>query len=183
MYKRQVQRPGVFSLTKGMTVNDAIAKADGLKSDAFLDRAYITRTNKDFSTSKISFNLSEYLEGNNSSIDLFKEDVITIISKSDLNKDEFVSIVGEVKNPGVYPYSKNISLYDLFLIAGGYNSKAISDKVEITRRISENSLSENNISEIIKYATLIYSYLFRVAFLSMSLSHGFISFFTCYFII
>ena len=145
-----VQRPGVFSLTKGMTVNDAIAKADGLKSDAFLDRAYITRTNKDFSTSKISFNLSEYLEGNNSSIDLFKEDVITIISKSDLNKDEFVSIVGEVKNPGVYPYSKNISLYDLILIAGGYNSKAISDKVEITRRISENSLSENNISEIIE---------------------------------
>ena len=55
--KGAVQRPGVFSLDNKMTVSQLIKKASGLKSDAYLSNAFITRTNEDYSTNNISFNL------------------------------------------------------------------------------------------------------------------------------
>jgi len=147
--KGAVQRPGIFSLDDKMTVSQLIKKANGLKPDALTANAYIKRTNSDFSTINISFNLDKLINGEIEDIFLNKEDVLTIISKNDLINDQFIKISGEVSKPGIFPYSNNISLSDIIILSGGFNDKSFANRIEITRRISKNSLTEQNISEII----------------------------------
>ena len=147
--KGAVQRPGIFSLDDKMTVSQLIKKANGLKPDALIANAYIKRTNSDFSTINISFNLDKLIKGEIEDIILNKEDVLTIISKNDLINDQFIKISGEVSKPGIFPYSNDISLSDIIILSGGFNDKSFANRIEITRRISKNSLTEQHISEII----------------------------------
>ena len=77
-----VYRPGIFSLNKGMTVKNLIDKAEGLKTDVFLEKAYVTRTNEDYSTTTISLNLNDELKN---PIFIFQEeDILNILSVNDL---------------------------------------------------------------------------------------------------
>ena len=142
-----VYRPGIFSLNKGMTVKNLIDKAEGLKTDVFLEKAYVTRTNKDYSTTTISLNLNDELKN---PIFIFQEeDILNILSVNDLKEESYVEISGEVNNPGIFPFSKNITLSDLILLAGGFKENASPSRVEINRRTSLNELNKNNITEIL----------------------------------
>ena len=145
--KGAVYRPGVYSISDKMTINDLITKAEGLKPDVFLNRANVTRTNSDYSTTNISLNLKEELQ--NPQFNLEEEDVITIFSINDLSEEGYVEISGEVSNSGVYPYSKNISLIDLILSAGGFKDNATGKRVEITRRVSNENSNNEILSKVI----------------------------------
>ena len=148
--KGAVYRPGTFSVFDGMTVKDLVEKAEGLKSDVFLEKAYITRTNKDYSTSTIALNLKNELE--NPNFILEEEDVINILSLNDLNEENYIEISGEVNNPSVFPFSDNITLYDLILLGGGFKDNASVKRIEINRRLSSREKSnENNITEILTF--------------------------------
>ena len=149
MINGAVYRPGTFSLYEGMTVGDLIKKAEGLKPDVFLEKAYVTRTNKDYSTTTISLDLKNEL--NNPSFLLNEEDVLNVLSLNDLSEDNYIEISGEINNPGVYPYSENISVSDLILLAGGFKENASSSRIEINRRLSVNELNNNNITEILTF--------------------------------
>ena len=149
MINGAVYRPGTFSLYEGMTVSDLIKKAEGLKPDVFLEKAYVTRTNKDYSTTTISLDLKNEL--NNPSFLLNEEDVLNVLSLNDLSEDNYIEISGEINNPGVYPYSENISVSDLILLAGGFKENASSNRIEINRRLSVNELNNNNITEILTF--------------------------------
>ena len=142
-----VFRPGTFSLTEKMTVKNLIDKAEGLKTDVFFDKAYITRTNEDYSTSTIALNLKDELK--NPNFILQEEDVLNILSINDLSEENYIEISGQVNNPGIFPFSKNISLSDLILLAGGFKENATQNRIEINRRLSSKELNENNISEIL----------------------------------
>ena len=144
-----VFRPGTFSLTEEMTVKNLIDKAEGLKTDVFFDKAYITRTNEDYSTSTIALNLKDELK--NPNFILQEEDVLNILSINDLSEENYIEISGQVNNPGIFPFSKNISLSDLILLAGGFKENATSNRIEINRRLSSNESNENNISEILTF--------------------------------
>jgi protein involved in polysaccharide export with SLBB domain len=144
-----VYRPGTFSLEVGMTVKNLIDKAEGLKTDVFFDKAYITRTNEDYSTSTIALNLKDELK--NPNFILQEEDVLNILSINDLSEENYIEISGQVNNPGIFPFSKNISLSDLILLAGGFKENATSNRIEINRRLSSNESNENNISEILTF--------------------------------
>ncbi len=144
-----VFRPGTFSLTEEMTVKNLIDKAEGLKTDVFFDKAYVTRTNEDYSTSTIALNLKDELK--NPNFILQEEDVLNILSINDLSEENYIEISGQVNNPGIFPFSKNITLSDLILLAGGFKENATSNRIEINRRLSSNELSENNISEILTF--------------------------------
>ena len=143
-----VFRPGTFSLTEEMTVKNLIDKAEGLKSDVFFDKAYVTRTNEDYSTSTIALNLKDELK--NPNFILQEEDVLNILSINDLSEESYIDISGQVNNPGIFPFSKNITLSDLILLAGGFKENATSNRIEINRRLSSKELNENNISEILE---------------------------------
>ncbi|MDB2648485.1 SLBB domain-containing protein, partial [Flavobacteriaceae bacterium] len=82
---------------------------------------------------------------------LQEEDVLNILSINDLSEESYIEISGQVNNPGIFPFSKNITLSDLILLAGGFKENATSNRIEINRRLSSNELNENNISEILTF--------------------------------
>ena len=146
--KGAVYRPGTFSISiDGMSIKDLIEKAEGLKSDVFLNKAYITRTNPDYSTSNIPVNLK--VEMNSSNFKLQQEDILNILSINDLREEKYIEISGEVNNPGIFTFSENISLQDIILLAGGFNDNATGKRVEINRMLSNEESKENKISEIL----------------------------------
>jgi protein involved in polysaccharide export with SLBB domain len=132
--KGAVFREGNFSLTEGLTLSQLIKNADGIRGEAYLDRASILRTYDDLTTEVISVNLREILQGTTPDIPLQREDVVRISSTYDLQEEFYVQISGEVKNPGTYPYSKQMTAEDLIILAGGLRESANADDVEIARR-------------------------------------------------
>ena len=144
--KGSVYKPGIYSLSDNMTIKDLIEKAEGLQPDTFMDRGFITRTNEDFSTTNISFNVFNQIKGLNKPIFLEKDDVLNIISINDLKDDNYIEISGEINRPGVYPFSINLNLEDIILLAGGVRKNATLKSIEISRvNSSENSLSSSEV--------------------------------------
>jgi len=144
--KGSVYKPGIYSLSDNMTIKDLIEKAEGLQPDTFMDRGFITRTNEDFSTTNISFNVFNQIKGLDKPIFLEKDDVLNIISINDLKDDNYIEISGEINKPGVYPFSKNLNLEDIILLAGGVRKNATLKSIEISRvNSSENSLSSSEV--------------------------------------
>src|SRR5690606_19888966 len=65
----------------------------------------------------------------------------------DLNEEFYVKITGEVRQPGIYPYSSNMTVEDLIVAAGGLREAASTSNIEIARRTQ--SADVGDISEII----------------------------------
>ncbi len=146
-----VYRPGAYSITENgsMFINELIEKAEGLKSDVFLRKAYITRTNKDYSTTNIAIDLEKEL--NNPSFVIQEDDIINILSKNDLNEETYIEISGEVNNPGILPFSKNLSLTDAILLSGGFSENASGNNVQISRRILDQNYDGLKVSEVLTF--------------------------------
>ena len=131
--KGSVYRPGIYSLSSVKNIKDLIQKAEGIKPDTYLNKAYITRTNSDLSTTNIQFNIYDQLNNIGKEINLKEEDIITIFSKNDLREDQYLEISGEVNSPGIFPYSENLNLNDLIILAGGLRKNATLKNIEISR--------------------------------------------------
>lgn len=145
--KGAVFREGNYALNEGLTLSQLIKNAEGLRGDAFLERASILRTYEDFSTEVLTVSLREIIEGRASDVLLRREDVIRISSIYDLQEEFYIQINGEVRNPGTYPYSKNMTVEELIILAGGLREAANIKDVEIARRSNETAIG--NFSEII----------------------------------
>lgn len=130
-----VFRPGQFELDENLTLKQLIAKADGLKEDAFLNRGYISRLNADNSLSLLSFDVAKVLAGTEADIKLQREDKVTISSIFDLREEYKVTIQGEVRQPGTFEYGDNMNLEALIQMAGGFKEGATPNRIEISRRI------------------------------------------------
>lgn len=126
-----VFKPGSYALQKGLTVNELIKKAEGLREDAYLNRAIIVRTRDDLTKEYLSIDLNTD-EGKN--LQLIKEDVVNISSIFDIKERFSVSINGAVRKPGTYNFEDSLSLKSLLLIAGGFADNATGKDIEISRR-------------------------------------------------
>ena len=146
--KGSVYRPGIYSFEEGLSLKKLIEKSEGLKPDTYFEKAIITRTNEDLSTTTISFNLRNELSKNDDQIFLKQDDVVSISSINDLREDRYLEISGEINNPGIYPYSQNIKLNDLIIIAGGLKNKATLRNIEVSRLKSSNNNDFDKSSEI-----------------------------------
>jgi protein involved in polysaccharide export with SLBB domain len=135
--KGAVFREGNYSLTEGLTLNQLIKNAEGLRGDAYLERASILRTFEDLSTEVLTVNLRDVISGSISDVVLKREDVVRISSIYDIQEEFYVQINGEVKNPGTYPFSKNMTVEELIIMAGGLREAANVKDVEIARRSNE----------------------------------------------
>ncbi|WP_214228842.1 SLBB domain-containing protein [Pedobacter sp. B4-66] len=130
-----VFRPGQFELDDNLTLKQLIAKADGLKEDAFLNRGYISRLNADNSLSLLSFDVAKVLAGTEADVKLQREDKVTISSIFDLREEYKVTIQGEVRQPGTFEFGDNMNLEALIQMAGGFKEGATPNRIEISRRI------------------------------------------------
>ena len=145
--KGAVFRPGVFSLTEGLTLTQLIKNADGLKGDAYTQRASILRTKGDLSSEVLEVNLQAVLEGRQEDVVLQREDVIRISSIYDIQNERYIQILGEVKRPGTYPYAAGMTPEELILIAGGLQESANIKDIEIARRLEDSD--SGTLSDII----------------------------------
>lgn len=131
-----VFRPGSYAIgDKIQTVTDLVKYAEGPTEDAFLERALLYRENPDLATTLESINLGQLLNGNTPDIKLRRNDRIYISSQDELRDDRNVTLAGEVKRPGSYPYARNMSIEDLILQGGGLLESASSARVDVARRI------------------------------------------------
>lgn len=142
-----VQRPGTFSLVEGMGLRELIEKANGLREDAFLNRATLYRTKTDFSLEIMGVDIVGIVDSRLPDIALQKEDVLHIPSIFDLKEEFYVKITGEVNKPGTYLYGEQMTIRDLVLKAGGFKESATGSKMEIARRV-KNDVS-GKLAEII----------------------------------
>lgn len=133
-----VYRAGLYQLDGTVnTVKQLIKKAEGLRGDAFLNRAMIDREHEDLSHEIIAIDLGGLLRGTVADIPLQKNDILYIPSINDLKEEETISIYGEIANPGTFLFSKNMTIEDLLIQAGGLLEEAATTRVEVTRRIKD----------------------------------------------
>ncbi|TSD66471.1 capsule biosynthesis protein [Inquilinus sp. KBS0705] len=130
-----VYRPGQYELEPGLTLKALIKKANGLKEDAFKSRGYITRLTSDLNTELVSFDVGKIVSGQAADIPLQREDYINISSIFDLKEQYKVQINGQVRTPGEFSYSENMSLEELIIKAGGFQESATPQRIEIARRV------------------------------------------------
>ena len=128
-----VYRPGNYELTNQLTVAKLIKKADGVRENAYANRAYIKRNRPGQEPALISFDVKKIIAGTEPDILLFKEDTVFIASNEGLRNNLMLSIGGAVKNPGSYAYRRGMHLEDLILMANGFTNDAANHKVEISR--------------------------------------------------
>jgi protein involved in polysaccharide export with SLBB domain len=143
-----VFRPGEYSLGDGqLTIKELIERAEGLKPEAFVNRATLYRTNSDLTLGAVSVDLKGILEGNTSDIPLKNEDLLFIPSRYDIQEEFYVKISGEINNSGTYPYASSMTVGDLILRSGGLLESATNSSIEIARRVREVN-STGKIAEI-----------------------------------
>lgn len=133
-----VYREGLYQLDGSTnSVKQLIKKAEGIRGDAFLNRAIIDRELDDLSHEVIQVDVKGLLNGTVADIPLQKNDILYIPSIHDLKEEATLTIHGEVANPGTYLYSDKMTVEDLVLQAGGLLEAAATTKVEVARRVKE----------------------------------------------
>jgi protein involved in polysaccharide export with SLBB domain len=138
-----VYRAGLYQLDGGMnTVKQLIQKSEGVRGDAFLNRAILDREREDLEHEIIQVDVKGILNGTVADIPLQKNDVLYIPSIHDLKEEATLTIHGEVANPGTYLYSDNMTVEDLVLQAGGLLESASTTKVEVARRVKNPKSSQ-----------------------------------------
>lgn len=132
--------PGYYEIGGDIkTVGDLIKKAGGLKEDAFLDRAVLTREKEDLTFETLALNLNN-LESNASGNTQLKKNDVLYIAANTIDEDlgDF-TIVGMVASPGQYSFAENTTIKDLIVRAGGLLSSASTAKIDVSRRIIDPS--------------------------------------------
>lgn len=131
-----VFRPGSYAIgEKIQTVKDLVKYAEGPMEDAFLARALLYRQNPDLSTTVESINLGMLINNNLPDIKLRRNDRLYVPSQDELRDERSVTLSGEIKRPGSYPYARNMSIEDLILQGGGLLESASRARVDVARRI------------------------------------------------
>lgn len=144
-----VFKPGNYALTNGITVEELLKKAEGLREDAYTGRAIIVRTKEDLTKEIININLNT---DSGKNFLLQKEDMLQVSSIFDI-KDKFaVTINGAVRSPGSYTFEDSLSLKTLILKAGGFAYNALGTDIEIARRTRNLDINnpQSSIVEIIR---------------------------------
>ncbi len=167
---------GTFPFVHNMTVEDLIEKAGGLKESAATGRIEVIRRKKNIGKddpSQINSTIGErfnFAINNNLSIDasaskfiLEPFDEVFVRSSPNYEKQQFISIEGQVTFPGVYGLErKNERISEVITRAGGLNAQAYPKGATLVRKFkiskqeadrkSEqmNELSDNTTEAIVK---------------------------------
>ena len=138
-----VLRPGSYEWKENMQVSDLISLAGGLRKDAFLSRAFLQHQQSDYTYSNQSFHLGKALRGEVANLLLKNEDIVVISAQSEINEHRWVSILGEVNEPGRYTYKEGMRVEDLILEAKGLRYAASESRIEVAQHIKDKETSEH----------------------------------------
>lgn len=134
--KGAVYRPGQFQMNGRITtVKQLIECAGGLKDDANVSRAILSRRNPNSTLDNLSIDLEALMAGEIDDVELRKNDVLLVPSIFDLQEVKTITIYGEVAFPGLYQYADNMTIEDFILKAGGLREAASTARVDVSRRM------------------------------------------------
>ena len=138
-----VERPGEYALSSSLrTLRELVAAGGGLRPEAFTNRVMIQRRKHDMTLEVLTVDISEILMGRTPDIPLQSYDVLFVPSITDMQGQRTLTIDGEVRFPGDYPYAENMTVEDLVLQAGGLTDAASISKVDVYRRINNSKALE-----------------------------------------
>lgn len=156
-YQNRVQiqgavfRPGDYALTpETKTFGQLLKKADGLKENAFRNRAVIFREKENGEPQVVSVDINKILKGEIPDLELQRQDSIVIKTIKELREEAFVTLLGETNSEGDAPYAEGMTVADLVLIGGGLTEGAIGSRIEIARRVKELNSDREYKVEIIR---------------------------------
>jgi polysaccharide biosynthesis/export protein len=156
-YQNRVQiqgavfRPGDYAITEdAKTFSQILKKADGLKENAFRNRAIIFREKENGEPQVVSVDINKILKGEIPDIELQRQDSIVVKTIKELREEAFVTLIGEVNSERDAPYAENMTVADLILIGGGFTEGAIGSRIEIARRVKEFNSDKDYKVEIIQ---------------------------------
>lgn len=134
--KGAVYREGLYAIGEGVnTLKELLDKAEGVRGDAFLNRAVLYREKPDLTLEVLPVDIAGLLEGTAGDIVLKKNDVLYVPSIFDLQEDFTIVVKGAVRNPGTYKFADNMTLEDLVVQSGGLLESASTVKIDVARRI------------------------------------------------
>lgn len=151
-----VQREGIKKWRAGMRISDVVSHLDMLKPNADLRYAIIKRyTAPNRHLSVLSFSIANVMDSAISADNLVLQDqdellffglyegerqeaveevVDRLRMQADLNeRSKEVAVSGDVRYPGNYPLTDNMSVEDLIYAAGGFTEKAFQLRAELSR--------------------------------------------------
>ena len=138
--KGAVYRPGIYQLgDKISTLKQLIKAADGIKGDAFTNRALIHREREDYTLEVIPVDLKAVLNGTAADITLKPNDVLYVPSIHDLQDVGTITVTGEVAKPGTFVFAENTTLEDIIMQAGGLLESASTARIDVSRRIKDSA--------------------------------------------
>ncbi len=135
-----VDQPRKYELTPNMTVADAISRAHGALSDAYLSRADLYRENPDRSLTLVSIDLGKAMKGDSSAnIELKRHDRLKVYFQRDVTwlDNKTVNLEGAVRTPGKYVRMDGMKLRDLLLQGGGLSPDASLETIFIYRKLPD----------------------------------------------
>ncbi len=157
-----VRQAGSYPFMQDMTVRDLMAAAGNLTLNADEDYAVLIRTNEKRDLEVLTLSLSDDAKLN---VALQAEDSLFVFNKdqdraealapviarlnAQVTKDvanTLIDIQGEVRFPGTYPYSANMSLNELVAAAGGLTESAYLDEAEISRFMTDGTSTAERIT-------------------------------------
>ncbi len=131
-----VYRPGMYELSDAVnTVRKLVLRADGLKENAFRNRAQLLREKEDLTKEMLAIDLQGIMAGTVPDVRLRRNDVLIVPSLDDMRELGDLTIEGEVAWPGVYPFAEQMTVEDLIVLAGGLLESASTAKVDVSRRV------------------------------------------------
>ncbi|MEN9698042.1 MAG: hypothetical protein RLZ56_1463 [Bacteroidota bacterium] len=139
-----VVRPGVYGFTPNLGLKALLKKADGLRADAFLSRAVVKRVSANKERSMVSVDLNKISADPNFDLLLQSEDSIQIFAKQDLEDPLYITIDGNVRNPGKILYRKGMTIEDVVALSGGFANDAAFHRIELSRLQKDRSDILNN---------------------------------------
>ncbi|MDR0333412.1 MAG: SLBB domain-containing protein [Dysgonamonadaceae bacterium] len=133
-----VYRPGQYAIGDEIrTVRDLVNIAQGITGDAYLYRVLLYREQDDLRQTMVSFDLADLLNGRIPDIPLQRNDRLHIPSIFSIEDNITVSISGEVRAGGSFPFTLNMHLEDLILRAGGLRESASTAQIDVFRRMRD----------------------------------------------
>ena len=131
-----VLTPGQYPRSSNMKLSQLIALGGNFLYDAYLDKAFLTRTNLDKTPGPLlTINLRRLMAGDTTQdIVLQDDDVLKVLHNAEANytPPQTIDVVGAVQTPGTFTRSENMRLRDALLLAGGL-LPTTADTIEIAK--------------------------------------------------
>ena len=129
-----VLRPGRYSYHDGMKLTDLVASYQDILPEPAAHYAEVIRLNRpDFRPSVVSFDLSVAMQDPSVAPVLQPLDTVRIFSRFDFEPPPMVSVSGEVRLPGTYRTSGQLTLRDAVYLAGGLTFDAALNNAQVFR--------------------------------------------------